>query len=161
MRMQELREWTATSRRRWGRGGEEQAAPVSQEELDRRVHEVLSGFELVGPFSAGYPVNQKFDYSALYPLLAVRREQRRRPVRLLALPGQHDENRARGRARRRRGGAAAGRAGMGVRHHGRHRGHMYGIYVGREMLRQPVAYFSQDTHYSVLRSSTSSTSATS
>ncbi len=43
---------------------------MSQEELDRRVHEVLSGFELVGPFSAGYPVNQKFDYSALYPLLA-------------------------------------------------------------------------------------------
>ncbi len=28
---------------------------------------------------------------------------------------------------------------------------MYGIYVGREMLRQPIAYFSQDTHYSVLK----------
>ena len=30
-------------------------------------------------------------------------------------------------------------------------GNMYGIYVGREMLRDPVAYFSQDTHYSVLK----------
>ena len=30
-------------------------------------------------------------------------------------------------------------------------GNMYGIYVGREMLRDPIAYFSQDTHYSVLK----------
>ena len=42
---------------------------VSQAELDRRIHQVLSEFELVGPFFAGYPVNQDFDYSALYPLL--------------------------------------------------------------------------------------------
>ena len=30
-------------------------------------------------------------------------------------------------------------------------GNMYGIYVGREMLREPIAYFSQDTHYSVIK----------
>ena len=42
---------------------------VSQAELDHRIHQVLSEFEIVGPFSAGYPVNQDFDYSPLYPLL--------------------------------------------------------------------------------------------
>ena len=30
-------------------------------------------------------------------------------------------------------------------------GNMYGIYMGREMLRNPVAYFSEDTHYSVVK----------
>ena len=43
---------------------------MSQSELDRRIHQVRSEFEQLGPFSAGYPVNQDFDYSDLYPLLA-------------------------------------------------------------------------------------------
>lgn len=30
---------------------------VSQSKLDDRIHEVLSKFELLSPFSAGYPVN--------------------------------------------------------------------------------------------------------
>ena len=124
---------------------------MSQEELDRRVHEVLSGFELVGPFSAGYPVNQKFDYSALYPLLAfaannvgdpfgysryqantheIEREVVRAVAELVRLPAEE---------------------AWGYVTTGGTEGNMYGIYVGREMLRQPVAYFSQDTHYSVLK----------
>ena len=44
--------------------------PLRQSELDHRIHQVLSEFEMLGPFSAGYPVNQDFDYSDLYPLLA-------------------------------------------------------------------------------------------
>ncbi len=42
---------------------------MNQAKLDHRIHQVLSEFELLGPFSAGYPVNQDFDYSPLYPLL--------------------------------------------------------------------------------------------
>ena len=38
---------------------------MSQSELDERIHQVLSEFKLLSPFSAGYPVNQDFDYSAL------------------------------------------------------------------------------------------------
>ena len=43
---------------------------MNQADLEHRIHQVLSEFELVGPFFAGYPVNQNFDYSELYPLLA-------------------------------------------------------------------------------------------
>ena len=42
----------------------------NQTELDDRINRIRSEFELLGPFAAGYPVNQDFDYSELYPLLA-------------------------------------------------------------------------------------------
>ena len=124
---------------------------MSQSELDRRIHQVRSEFELLGPFSAGYPVNQDFDYSDLYPLLAfaannvgdpfgysryqsntheTEREVVRTIADLMRLPP--DE-------------------AWGYVTAGGTEGNMYGIYVGREMLRNPVAYFSQDTHYSVLK----------
>ncbi len=122
---------------------------MSQADLDRRVHQVLSEFELVGPFSAGYPVNQQFDYSALYPLLAFAannigdpfgysryqantHETEREVVSMVAELMRLPPDQA-----------------WGYVTAGGTEGNMYGIYVGREMLREPVAYFSQDTHYSV------------
>ena len=124
---------------------------VSQAELDRRIHQVLSEFELVGPFFAGYPVNQDFDYSALYPLLrfaannvgdpfgysryqANTHETEREVVRMVAELMRLPPDEA-----------------WGYVTAGGTEGNMYGIYVGREMLREPIAYFSQDTHYSVLK----------
>ena len=124
---------------------------MSQAELDRRIHEVLSVFELVGPFSAGYPVNQDFDYSALYPLLRfapnnvgdpfgfsryqsntheTEREVVRTVAELMRLPPEE---------------------AWGYVTTGGTEGNMYGIYVGREILGNPIAYFSQDTHYSVVK----------
>ena len=124
---------------------------MNQSELDHRIKKTLSEFELVGPFFAGYPVNPNFDYSALYPLLAfpannvgdpfgysryqmnthdTEREVVREIADLMRLPA--DE-------------------AWGYVTSGGTEGNMYGIYVGREMLRDPVAYFSQDTHYSVLK----------
>ncbi len=124
---------------------------MSQTELDARIHQVLSEFRLVGPFSAGYPVNQRFDYSALYPLLdfaannvgdpfgysryqanthETEREVVRMVAELLKLPADQ---------------------AWGYVTAGGTEGNMYGIYVGREMLHEPIAYFSQDTHYSVLK----------
>ena len=124
---------------------------MSQAELDRRIHQVLSEFELVGPFFAGYPVNQDFDYSALYPLLrfaannvgdpfgysryqANTHETEREVVRMVAELMRLPPDEA-----------------WGYVTAGGTEGNMYGIYVGREMLRNPIAYFSQDTHYSVLK----------
>ena len=124
---------------------------VSQAELDRRIHQVLSEFELVGPFFAGYPVNQDFDYSALYPLLrfaannvgdpfgysryqANTHETEREVVRMVSELMRLSPDEA-----------------WGYVTAGGTEGNMYGIYVGREMLREPIAYFSQDTHYSVLK----------
>ena len=124
---------------------------VKQSELDHRIHQVLSEFELLGPFFAGYPVNQNFDYTDLYPLLSfaannlgdpfghsryqmntheTEREVVRHVSELMRLPP--DE-------------------AWGYVTAGGTEGNMYGIYVGREMLRDPIAYFSQDTHYSVLK----------
>ena len=122
-----------------------------QSKLDERIHQVLSEFELISPFFAGYPVNHDFDYSALYPLLAfpannvgdpfghsryqtntheTEREVVQQVAELMRLPP--DE-------------------AWGYVTAGGTEGNMYGIYVGRELLRDPVAYFSQDTHYSVLK----------
>ena len=124
---------------------------MNQADLEHRINQVLSEFELAGPFFAGYPVNQNFDYSALYPLLSfasnnvgdpfgytryrmnthgTEREVVRMVSELMRLPP--DE-------------------AWGYVTAGGTEGNMYGIYVGREMLREPVAYFSQDTHYSVLK----------
>ncbi|WP_419919346.1 histidine decarboxylase [Candidatus Poriferisocius sp.] len=124
---------------------------MSQVELDARIHQVLCEFQLVGPFSAGYPVNQNFDYSELQPLLAfaannvgdpfgysryqantheTEREVVHTVAELLRLPTDQ---------------------AWGYVTSGGTEGNMYGIYVGREMLHEPIAYFSQDTHYSVLK----------
>ena len=124
---------------------------MRQSELDHRIHGVLSGFKLHGPFSAGYPVNQDFDYSDLYPLLSfaannigdpfghsryqsntheTEREVVRAIAELMRLPPDD---------------------AWGYVTAGGTEGNMYGIYVGRELLRNPIAYFSQDTHYSVIK----------
>ena len=123
-----------------------------QSQLDQRIHQVLSEFQLVGPFFAGYPVNTQFDYSELYPLLAFAsnnvgdpfgysryqlntHETEREVVRMVSDMMRLPPDDA-----------------WGYVTAGGTEGNMYGIYVGREMLgRQPVAYFSQDTHYSVLK----------
>ena len=133
------------------RGTAYTAYGMSQAEIDHRIQQVISEFEKLGPFSAGYPVNQNFDYSPLYPMLAfaannvgdpfgysrylsntheTEREVVRTIAELMRLPP--DE-------------------AWGYVTAGGTEGNMYGIYVGREMLREPVAYFSQDTHYSVLK----------
>ena len=125
--------------------------PMKQSEIEDRIHRIKTEFELLSPFSAGYPVNQDFDYSDLYPLLGfaannigdpfghsryqsntheTEREVVRTVAELMRLPA--DE-------------------AWGYVTAGGTEGNMYGIYVGREMLREPIAYFSQDTHYSVVK----------
>ncbi len=124
---------------------------MTQPELDHRIHQVLSAFKLHGPFFAGYPVNQDFDYSDLYPLLSfaannigdpfghsryqsntheTEREVVRTIAELMRLPPDD---------------------AWGYVTAGGTEGNMHGIYVGRELLRNPIAYFSQDTHYSVIK----------
>ena len=44
--------------------------PHEPADINHRIHELVSEFRLLSPFSAGYPVNQDFDYSSLYPLMA-------------------------------------------------------------------------------------------
>ncbi len=122
---------------------------MSRSDIEKRIHTVRSEFKLLSPFAAGYPVNQDFDYSELYPLLAycannvgdpfaysryqsntheTEREVVHHVAELARLPAEE---------------------AWGYVTSGGTEGNMYGIYVGREMLGDPVAYFSEDTHYSV------------
>ena len=118
-------------------------------EIEKRIHAVLSEFKLLSPFAAGYPVNQDFDYSDLYPLLKYcannvgdpfgysryqsnTHETEREVVRVMAELARLPTEEA-----------------WGYVTSGGTEGNMYGIYVGREMLGDPIAYFSEDTHYSV------------
>ena len=124
---------------------------MNQSEIEHRIYQIRTEFELLSPFSAGYPVNQDFDYSDLYPLLGfaannigdpfgysryqsntheTEREVVRAIAELMRLPPEQ---------------------AWGYVTAGGTEGNMYGIYVGREMLREPIAYFSQDTHYSVVK----------
>lgn len=124
---------------------------MSQSDINHRIQELVSEFKLLSPFFAGYPVNQDFDYSLLYPLMgfaannvgdpfsysryqANTHETEREVVRsfaeLMRLPPDD---------------------AWGYVTAGGTEGNMYGVYVGRELLRNPIAYFSQDTHYSVLK----------
>lgn len=125
--------------------------PASQSKLDRRIHQVLSEFELLGPFSAGYPVNQSFDYSDLYPLLGFAANN-------IGDPFGHSRYQSNTHETEREVVGAIAELmrlpaddAWGYVTAGGTEGNMYGIYVGREMMRNPVAYFSQDTHYSVLK----------
>ena len=124
---------------------------MNRPELEERIRQVVEEFKLLSPFAAGYPVNQDFDYSSLYPLMAfnannvgdpfgysryqantheIEREVVRSVAELMRLPPDD---------------------AWGYVTTGGTEGNMYGIYVGRELLRNPIAYFSQDTHYSVLK----------
>ena len=111
---------------------------MNQTKIDERLHQVISEFQTLGPFSAGYPVNQNFDYSELYPLLGfaannlgdpfahsryqsntheTEREVVRTVAELVRLPPDD---------------------AWGYVTAGGTEGNMYGIYVGREMLGDPI-----------------------
>ncbi len=122
---------------------------LNQSDIDHRLHQVLSEFQLLGPFSAGYPVNQSFDYSALYPLLSFCANNVGDPFALSRyLSNTHETEREVVRTVAELFRLPVDDA-WGYVTAGGTEGNMYGIYVGREMLRNPIAYFSQDTHYSV------------
>ena len=123
----------------------------SQSEIAQRIHQVLSEFRLLTPFSAGYPANQDFDYSELYPLLAFAANNVGDPFgHSRYRSNTHETEREVVRAIAELARLPADEA-WGYVTAGGTEGNMYGIYVGREMMRDPIVYFSQDTHYSVLK----------
>ena len=118
-------------------------------DIDRRIHAVLSEFKLLSPFSAGYPVNQRFDYSRLYPLLDYCGNNIGDPFGYSRYQSNtHEVERDVVQAMAKLARLPAAEA-WGYVTSGGTEGNMYGIYVGREVLGEPVAYFSEDTHYSV------------
>ena len=120
-------------------------------EVQARLDDALNRFEKLGRLFAGYPCNQDFDYAALTPFLNyvannvgdpfhgtnfasnthdIEREVILAFARLLHLP----EERARGYITS--GGTE---------------GNMYGLFIARELFPDGIVYFSEDTHYSVVK----------
>lgn len=120
-------------------------------EIQTRLDDALNRFEKLGRLFAGYPCNQNFDYAALTPFLNyvannvgdpfhgtnfasnthdIEREVILAFARLLHLP----EERARGYITS--GGTE---------------GNMYGLFIARELFPDGIVYFSEDTHYSVVK----------
>lgn len=120
-------------------------------QVQARLDDALNRFEKLGRLFAGYPCNQDFDYAALTPFLNyvannvgdpfhgtnfasnthdIEREVILEFARMLHLP----EERARGYVTS--GGTE---------------GNMYGLFIARELFPDGIVYFSEDTHYSVVK----------
>ena len=120
-------------------------------QTQKRLNGLLRDFESLKPQLVGYPCNQNFDYSALLPFLSYcpnnvgdpfhdsnfrsnTHEFEREVVGLFADMMHLSRDEA-----------------WGYVTSGGTEGNMYGLYIGREMFPDGVVYFSQDTHYSVVK----------
>ena len=120
-------------------------------EVQARLNSMLSNFEKLAHWQVGYPCNQKFDYSRLFDFMKyclnnvgdpfhqsnflsnthdIEREVIATFSDLMCLPQEQ---------------------AWGYVSSGGTEGNMYGLYMARELFSDGVVYFSQDTHYSVLK----------
>ncbi len=121
------------------------------EEAKARLDALLHKFEDIGQRQVGYPSNQLFDYSALLPFLSYTannvgdpfhdsnfrsntHEMEREVIERFADMMHLDQEQA-----------------WGYITSGGTEGNMYGLYMGRELFPNGVVYYSQDTHYSVIK----------
>ncbi len=116
-----------------------------------RLDALLAHFETHSKTFAGYPVNQNFDYSALLPFLRYSANNVGDPFHgsNFQINSHEMEREVVGRfsdlMRIPREDA------WGYVTSGGSEGNMYGLYMAREIFPDGVFYFSQDTHYSVLK----------
>ncbi len=125
--------------------------PKPSTEAQARVDALLSHFEEQGKLQVGYPCNQDFDYSALTPFLRFcpnnvgdpfhpsnfrsnTHEMEREVIGRFADMMRIERDKA-----------------WGYVTNGGTEGNMYGLYMARELFPDGVTYFSQDTHYSVVK----------
>ena len=116
-----------------------------------RLDSLLREFEDLKPHLIGYPCNQDFDYSELLPFLSYCANNVGDPF--------HDSNFLSNTHEMEREviGLFADMMRLprddawGYVTSGGTEGNMYGLYIGREMFPDGIVYFSQDTHYSVVK----------
>ena len=121
--------------------------PAAQERLD----DLLQAFDADSRKMMGYPVNLDYDYSALLPFLQFSANNIGDPF--------HDSNYTINTHEIEREVVGTFSDMMrlprdeawGYVTSGGTEGNMYGLYMGREMFPDGVVYFSQDTHYSVVK----------
>ena len=120
-------------------------------EAEERLDGLLKTFDADSQKMMGYPVNLDYDYSALLPFLQYSANNVGDPF--------HDSNYASNthEIEREVVGTFADMMRLprdqawGYVTSGGTEGNMYGLYLGREMFPNGVVYFSQDTHYSVVK----------
>ena len=123
----------------------------AKDRTQERLDALLRDFQELRPGLVGYPCNQDFDYSALLPFLAYcpnnvgdpfhdsnfrsnTHDMEREVVHFFADLMRLPRDQA-----------------WGYVTSGGTEGNMYGLYIGREIFPDGVVYFSQDTHYSVVK----------
>ena len=120
-------------------------------ETRARLNTLLRDFEALHQRQVGYPCNQDFDYSALLPFMRYCANNVGDPF--------HDSN-FRSNTHEIEREVIDRFAGLmhlareqawGYVTSGGTEGNMYGLYMGRELFPDGVVYFSQDTHYSVVK----------
>ena len=122
-----------------------------KDQTRERLGALLDRFEEARGRLVGYPCNQEFDYSALLPFLRYAANNVGDPF--------HDSNFQSNSHELEREviGFFADMMHLsrdqawGYVTSGGTEGNMYGLYVGREMFPDGVVYFSQDTHYSIVK----------
>ena len=119
--------------------------------IQHRLDLLLEKVRLESNYMVGYPTNQDFDYSALFPFLSLSlnnvgdpyhdsnyrantHEIEREVIERFAHLTRIDPEEA-----------------WGYVTSGGTEGNMYGLYLAREMFPSAIFYFSEDTHYSVLK----------
>ena len=124
---------------------------LSQSEIQKRLDRLLNDIHAATRQQIGYPVNQDFDYSALLPFLdysinnvgdpfypsnfwgnthEIEREVIATFASLMRIPSEE---------------------AWGYVTSGGTEGNMYGLYLARELFPNAMFYFSEETHYSVLK----------
>ena len=122
-----------------------------ESQIQGRLDSLLREFEEMSSRFVGYPCNQDFDYSALFPFLSYAANNVGDPF--------HDSNFQVNTHEIEREVVRyfadlmhlAREEAWGYVTSGGTEGNMYGIYMGRETYPDGVVYFSQDTHYSVVK----------
>ena len=120
-------------------------------EARERLKSLLQHFDAASQTAVGYPVNLDYDYSDLLPFLQYSANNVGDPF--------HDSNYASNTHEMERDviGTFADMMRLpredawGYVTSGGTEGNMYGLYMGRETYPDGVVYFSQDTHYSVVK----------
>ena len=128
----------------------EPLSPLSMEARDR-LSALKDAFDQAAAHLIGYPTNQNFDFSELLPFLQYSANNVGDPF--------HDSNYRVNTHEIEREVVARFAAMMrldandawGYVTTGGTEGNMYGLYMARELYPQGVVYFSQDTHYSILK----------
>ena len=124
---------------------------LSQPEIRKRLDQLLSDIHSATRQQIGYPVNQDFDYSPLVPFLDYSINNVGDPFHPSNFWGNTHE------IEREVIGVFAGLMRLepenawGYVTSGGTEGNMYGLYLARELYPNAMFYFSEETHYSVLK----------